>query len=62
MTNRGKTILERFKELFPDMWKDNMRIREIYPNTIILDPAVGIRSRVYRFTLNNSGTWELKYE
>lgn len=62
MTLKGKQILEKFKELFPNLWNDGASVTELSNGVILINPIPGKRGRKYRFVTRVDGTWELHYE
>lgn len=43
MTSKGREQLEKFKELFPNLWNDNQSVSERTPNVLIINPIPGKR-------------------
>ena len=62
MTEKGKLILEKFKELFPNLVTDTMTVREFSKDFIIINPVAGKRGRKYTFVLRRDGSWDLSYD
>lgn len=62
MTLKGKQILEKFKELFPNLWNDGASVTELSNGVILINPVPGKRGMKYMFVYRANGTWELHYE
>lgn len=62
MTLKGKQVLEKFKELFPNLWNEGASVTELSNGVIIINPVPGKRVMKYMFVYRANGTWELHYE
>lgn len=61
MTSKGREQLEKFKELFPNLWNDNQSVSERTPNVLVINPVPGKRGRKYMFVLRADGSWVLEF-
>ena len=58
---KRQSLLEKFKKLFPDIYKDGMTVSEA-DGTLIINPTPGKRGKRYYFKYKQDARWELKYE
>lgn len=61
MTMKGKQILEKFKELFPNLWNEGANVTELSNGVILINPVPGKRGRKYMFIVRADGTWVLEF-
>lgn len=61
MTSKGREQLEKFKELFPNLWNDNQSVSERKPNVLIINPLPGKRGKKYMFIVRADGSWVLEF-
>ena len=59
--NNRQFLLQKFKEMFPGLYKDGMTISEAN-DILIINPTPGKRGARYYFNFYPNGRWKLRYE